>query len=101
MKDALLLGNLRAFADIMLEAWRLKMSTHPHAKTPLIDLALQEGALAGKLLGAGDGGHVVIYAPPEKKKAVTQALEHEGGICSPIVFTKQGLETWTVRDDTI
>jgi D-glycero-alpha-D-manno-heptose-7-phosphate kinase len=37
--------------------------------------ARRAGAVGGKLLGAGAGGFLMFYAPPERHEAITRALK--------------------------
>ena len=47
---------------------------------PLIDetyeIAMQSGALGGKLLGAGGGGFLLFYCEKENQKRLRSALNH-------------------------
>lgn len=58
--------------------WQLKRSLHPSVSTPEIDglyeSARAAGALGGKLLGAGGGGFLLLYAPPERQTQVRTAM---------------------------
>ena len=38
------------------------------------EAARQAGATGGKLLGAGNGGFLLVYAPPERHPAISHAL---------------------------
>ena len=71
-------GDLKGFGKLLHDSWQLKRSLSGQITTPYIDdiydSALKAGALGGKLLGAGGGGFVLIYAEPDKKPAVRQAL---------------------------
>jgi D-glycero-alpha-D-manno-heptose-7-phosphate kinase len=59
-------GDMRGFAEIMNEHWRLKRERSRAISTPEIDawheLGMRSGALAGKLVGAGGGGFLLFYA---------------------------------------
>jgi D-glycero-alpha-D-manno-heptose-7-phosphate kinase len=58
-------GNLGDFADIMNEHWEQKRKRSSGISNPKIDewyqLARQNGALGGKLIGAGGGGFLMFY----------------------------------------
>lgn len=60
--------------------WQLKRSLHAGVSTPQIDdlyeSARAAGALGGKLLGAGGGGFLLLYAPPERQTEVRAAMAH-------------------------
>ena len=67
-----------AFGEIIHEGWRLKKSLTKGITTDAIDewydKARRAGALGGKLLGAGTGGFLYFFAPPEKHDAIAHAL---------------------------
>ena len=59
-------GDLREFAAIMKHHWEIKKKRSSHMSNPRIDEwydhAMKNGALGGKLIGAGGGGFLMIYA---------------------------------------
>jgi D-glycero-alpha-D-manno-heptose-7-phosphate kinase len=63
---------------ILHENWLLKQSITDGISSGQINTwyerALGAGALGGKLLGAGGGGFLLFYAPPEKHDAIASAL---------------------------
>lgn len=71
-------ADLKGFGALLHESWKLKRSLSDKISTPDVDdmyaRAMKAGALGGKLLGAGGGGFVLIFAEPDRKKAVRQAL---------------------------
>lgn len=71
-------GSLRDFGLLLDEAWERKRSINKAVSTGEVDLAYQKarqaGALGGKLLGAGGGGFMLLFAEPEKHPAVLHAL---------------------------
>jgi D-glycero-alpha-D-manno-heptose-7-phosphate kinase len=77
-RDALQSNRLDQVGELLHEGWLLKRSLAPGISTPSIDRAYsaarRAGALGGKLLGAGAGGFLMIYAPPDRHGAVTRAL---------------------------
>lgn len=78
MRRAMMEGNLAAVGDILHESWLLKRSLSAGISSGFIDeiydAALTAGATGGKLLGAGGGGFMVFYAPPERHDGLRQAL---------------------------
>jgi D-glycero-alpha-D-manno-heptose-7-phosphate kinase len=62
---ALVSGDLRAFAALMHEHWTLKRSRTGGMSNSHIDdcydLARRNGALGGKMIGAGGGGFLMFY----------------------------------------
>lgn len=67
------------FGKLLHESWCLKRMLSDKITTPQIDemyeKALKAGALGGKLLGAGGGGFVLVYAEPDKQPAIRKALD--------------------------
>lgn len=79
MRAELQRNNASAFGEMLHENWELKRSLTAQVSTSAIDdwyrRARQAGATGGKLLGAGSGGFLMFYAPPEKHEAITAELE--------------------------
>jgi D-glycero-alpha-D-manno-heptose-7-phosphate kinase len=71
-------SDLTGFGRLLHESWQLKRTLSDRITTPHIDgiydKALQSGALGGKLLGAGGGGFIMVYADPERQPDVRRAL---------------------------
>ena len=65
-------GDLRGFARLMDEHWQRKRARSGGMSNPQInewyDLAKANGALGGKLIGAGGGGFLMFYAEEDKSK---------------------------------
>jgi D-glycero-alpha-D-manno-heptose-7-phosphate kinase len=76
--DELQNNNVTAFGEILHENWELKKSMTAGVSNGDIDewyaTARAAGALGGKLLGAGAGGFLMFYAPPERHEAIRSAL---------------------------
>jgi D-glycero-alpha-D-manno-heptose-7-phosphate kinase len=66
------------FGKLLHEAWLLKRSISQNISTNLIDsiyeTARENGALGGKLMGAGGGGFMVFFASPNKHVRIKKAL---------------------------
>jgi D-glycero-alpha-D-manno-heptose-7-phosphate kinase len=60
---------LREFGDLLHQAWEAKRSLDKVISNPEIDALYEQGrsagAWGGKLLGAGGGGFMLFFAPPE------------------------------------
>ena len=100
MKQALLRGEIAALAAILHRSWIAKQRTASGITTERIEtlfqVALQSGAQAGKVSGAGGGGFIMFLAPPEARVRLIRALNEAGGTASPVHFTDQGAESWIV-----
>jgi D-glycero-alpha-D-manno-heptose-7-phosphate kinase len=79
-KEALEQGELRTFAKLMHEHWKEKRQRSPGMSNDRInewyDLGLANGALGGKLVGAGGGGFLLFYT--EDKQRVRHAMLRAG-----------------------
>ncbi len=71
-------GHYEDFGRLLNESWQLKRGLTSEITNSRIDAiyetALREGALGGKLLGAGGGGFILIFAHPERHKAIRERL---------------------------
>jgi D-glycero-alpha-D-manno-heptose-7-phosphate kinase len=71
-------GHVEALGQILDEGWRLKRELHPDVSNRVIDLcyetAKRAGAVGGKLLGAGGGGFLTFFAPPELHTQIENAI---------------------------
>lgn len=71
-------GNIDEWGRELDRAWTIKKSLAGGITTPEIDRmyeqARQAGALGGKILGAGGGGFLLLYAPRERHAAIETAL---------------------------
>ena len=77
---ALEAGDPRRFGELMHEHWEHKKRRSGGMSNPQIDewyeLGLANGAVGGKLVGAGGGGFLLFYA--EDRKRLRQAMAHAG-----------------------
>ena len=71
-------SDLLDFGHLMHEVWGHKKSLSEDVSNKLIDklysLARLNGAVGGKVLGAGGGGFMLFFVPPDKKDSVRLAL---------------------------
>jgi D-glycero-alpha-D-manno-heptose-7-phosphate kinase len=89
--------DLKAFGELLHEAWEAKRSLSTQVSNSSVDevydIARRNGAVGGKLLGAGGGGFFLVFAAPDRHFAIREALtdlihvpfrfEHNG---SQIIF---------------
>jgi len=79
-KEALESGNLAEFGRLMHVHWEHKRKRSGGMSNPQIDqwydLAVANGAIGGKLIGAGGGGFLMFYA--DEKAALRKAMREAG-----------------------
>jgi D-glycero-alpha-D-manno-heptose-7-phosphate kinase len=101
MKQALLTGDIGGMAAILRDSWEAKRATAKNISTEVIEdlfaAAFQNGALAGKVSGAGGGGFLMFIVDPEARGKVIAALNASGGNASPVHFTFKGVEAWPIE----
>lgn len=72
-------GRIEDFGKLLHESWKLKRGLSHMITTPYIDSIYEAvknaGAIGGKLLGAGGGGFILIFAKPEKHKKIKEKLK--------------------------
>jgi D-glycero-alpha-D-manno-heptose-7-phosphate kinase len=93
-----LLQNVRepidSFGKLLHESWQYKRSLSDRVSTPQIDqiytAAMEAGAVGGKILGAGGGGFMLLFAKPEKHQAIRERLS--GLIHVPFDFEYSGCQ---------
>jgi len=82
LREAIEGGQLHRVGEILHESWQRKKQLVEGVTTERIDrlyqLALERGAVGGKIAGAGGGGFLLLYCEPEHQDAVTGALEAAG-----------------------
>jgi D-glycero-alpha-D-manno-heptose-7-phosphate kinase len=78
LRDALVKNDLDVFGEILHAGWMQKKSMAAGISTGQIDewyeIARRNGAIGGKLLGAGGGGFLLLYAHSERFPAIMRAL---------------------------
>lgn len=99
IKEALLCGDFSQYAETLRKTWFSKKKLAASVSNPFLDAiyddALEAGAEAGKLSGAGGGGFFMFYVPPKKRIAVLRRLrEHHGHVIN-FHFTDVGAQSWT------
>ena len=100
-RNHLLKGELEKFGECLGKAWELKRNFSSMISSPYIDEiykgALKNGAIGGKLLGAGGGGFFMFYVPPFKKHELMNFLKSKGLTIQPFQFESDGLKSWKSR----
>lgn len=85
---------IHMFGELLHEGWMRKRSLSSMVSNSYIDSlyeeALKNGALGGKLLGAGGGGFLLLFVPPQRKENVRVAIQGRGIIEVPFKFENSG-----------
>jgi D-glycero-alpha-D-manno-heptose-7-phosphate kinase len=94
MQKCLERGDLDTFANLLHISWQEKRRLAPGLSTTSIDewyeLARQNGAVGGKITGAGGGGFLMLYCHEDVQKKVTHVLEEQGLKRMNFCFDQQG-----------
>jgi D-glycero-alpha-D-manno-heptose-7-phosphate kinase len=82
IKNALQNGNITSFGKLMHEHWTTKKSVSTKMSNPDIDkwynTAINNGALGGKIMGAGGGGFLLLCAKQGKRQQLKTTMESLG-----------------------
>lgn len=87
-------GDIDEFGRLLHQTWQLKRGITNKISSDTLDeiyaTAMKNGALGGKLLGAGGGGFFAFYVPKEQQIRVRQALSKL--LYIPFAFENNGTE---------
>lgn len=101
IRHHLLRGQLLDCGRLIDEAWHAKRKLSSKISSTELDAiydhAKANGAVGGKLLGAGGGGYFIFFVRPFERYPLITALESKGLRCSRITFEETGLRTWKSR----
>ncbi len=94
IKEVLEKGDLEQFGLLLDEHWQNKKRRSSKISDPKIDswyeIAKDNGALGGKIMGAGGGGFFMFYCPNNHKARLRQALAVAGLREMPYDFDFEG-----------
>src|SRR5215469_9901517 len=94
---------INEFGRLLHEGWRLKRtltrSITNSSIDEIYDAGISAGALGGKLLGAGGGGFMLFFVPPECRRALRLRLQKL--LCIPFSFFKRGSHVVVYEPDEI
>ena len=101
MKEALLRGNISLIAESMKKGWAAKKSSASKISNRNIDriydMVMDNGAMAGKISGAGGGGFIMFLVPPSKRMKIIKLLDQESiGRTMPCHFVDEGSNSWKI-----
>lgn len=95
--------NICEFGKLLDESWKLKRSLCDSITTPVIDdmytSATSAGAIGGKLLGAGGGGFMLLFAKPQDQPEIKRRLKNF--LFVPFKFDKLGSQVIVFQPSTL
>lgn len=97
-KDALMKGEILRIGQLLHESWEQKKRFTSHITNSRIDkiyeTARANGAIGGKISGAGGGGFMFFICEYDRKHRVAEELQKLGAEVANFNFDKHGLQTW-------
>jgi len=101
-KNALLMGRLDDFGDMLNHSWMSKKKLDTEISDPYLDemyeLARKRGAIGGEIVGAGGGGYLLLYCQFDRRHLIAEEVERVGGKVVEFSFEFRGLQTWQVPE---
>ncbi|MGH9591718.1 MAG: hypothetical protein ACRD5L_01410 [Bryobacteraceae bacterium] len=100
-RAALLRRDWNGLGALIREEWSFRRRNLPTISTPVIDgiisAARKNGALAGKVCGAGGGGCVTLLIEPDARTRVEAAVTRAGGRLLPMQIDRTGMRIRVTR----
>jgi len=101
LRVAVLRAEWKEVGRLVREEWTARRRNLPNISTPVIDniisAARRNGALAGKVCGAGGGGCVTLLSEPQARERVEAAVRGAGGEILPIHIDRSGVRVKVTR----
>ena len=98
LKTAILQANIGEVAKLINESWALKKSANPLVTNEKLDcihsVAMDNGALGGRLLGTGGGGYFLFVVEPFRKFELINRLKEINVTSETVTFDGEGLVSW-------
>ncbi len=105
MKESILTGDIDGFMDCMQRGWESKKKASSVITNEKLEsvyrYAMEHGARAGKVSGAGGGGFFMFFVDIPKKPDFIRAMESYGGKVIIPKFVENGSESWTLGNSKI
>jgi D-glycero-alpha-D-manno-heptose-7-phosphate kinase len=102
MRSALEQNKWNEAGRLMREEWDFRRRNLRTISTPRIDKVIssvrREGALAGKVCGAGGGGCVTLLIDPDARERVETAVTDAGAKVLPIRIDREGVQIQSDAD---
>jgi D-glycero-alpha-D-manno-heptose-7-phosphate kinase len=101
VREALLARDWSELGLLVRAEWNARKKNLPTISTPTIDgiisSARRNGALAGKVCGAGGGGCVTLLIEPDARQRVEAAVAKAGGQILPMKIDRSGVRVTVSR----
>lgn len=101
MKEAILKGDINKFSEILGTSWVEKKKIASQISNDLIDnifnIALSNGAISGKVSGAGGGGFIMFVTNPTNKLKLIRVLQKQDGNVMNFHFSEGGCHSWKIQ----
>ena len=98
MVCALEKGDIVSAGELLDESWMYKKQFSNKVTNPMIDAfyekAKSEGAIGGKVSGAGGGGFMYFICRYDRKYSVAKALQSMGATVADYMFEPEGVISW-------
>ena len=98
MKHSLEKENTISFGKLLDQTWLIKKDIYPGMSNHYIDhlykIAKNNGAIGGRVIGAGKGGHMLFYAEDNKEPQLVKKLQENGARVIDFGIDTDGLEVW-------
>jgi D-glycero-alpha-D-manno-heptose-7-phosphate kinase len=102
LKNALLKEDLLDFARLLSQAYENKNHFCDRIKSDRIaqvyDMAMENGAIGGRIMGAGAGGFMLFYVDYEKKRHFLKTMKDIEAEPLNFAFEERGMQTWRIRN---
>ncbi|MFX1311021.1 MAG: GHMP kinase [Promethearchaeota archaeon] len=94
------ISKLNEFGELLHKGWLAKKSLSSKISNKEIEnfylTSRKFGVLGGKLLGAGGGGHLLLFCDLNRKYQIIREMEKIGGKIINFHFNPNGLEVWKI-----
>ncbi|MCL2295456.1 MAG: kinase [Methanomassiliicoccaceae archaeon] len=96
-------GDIEKAGILLHESWGYKKQFSKKISNETInslyDIAINNGAIGGKVSGAGGGGFMYYICKYDTKAAVAEALQKHGVIITDFMFDPKGVTSWRNRNE--
>ena len=100
MKEAILKGDIKRYAQILGEGWiskkKMAASISNDGIDKIFDIATEAGSISGKVSGAGGGGFIMFVVTPTRKMELIKRLKQLDGLVVPFQFNEGGCHGWRI-----